>query len=198
MPLFLKILDFYDRHYNYNLLSRKIVLGARDDDEKVMRIFEWTYRNIKRIPQGLPVIDDHIWYTIVRGYADKDQFSDIFATLCNHAGVKALFSDIYSLDGKKGIVLSFVRLRNNWHVFDPYNGVYFIQGGGGLAQISNIKAGSFKIASLTPHSQYDEAEYMVFLNHLPDVENIGLTRASTQSPLNRLFFEVQKHFAKKK
>ena len=92
IPLYLKALDFFDRHYNYKLITKRIIRDAQNEQDKAMKILEWTYKNIKRQPKELPVIDDHVWHIIVRGYGLNDQFSDVFTTLCNYAGMDAFFT----------------------------------------------------------------------------------------------------------
>ena len=68
MPLYLKLLDFFDRHYNYGFLVKRIVGNSKNKKEAVLKIFEWTNDNLKRSPAGLPSVDDHVWHIIVRGY----------------------------------------------------------------------------------------------------------------------------------
>jgi len=191
LPLYLKILDFFDRHYNYKHLVKMIVKDAKTDEERMMKIFEWTYRNIKSVPQGLPVIDDHIWYTIVRGYGARDQFSDIFTTLCNQAGIDAFFIDIYSKDRKYQIPFSFVKINYRWFVFDPYYGVYFRTNNGGLADIENIRLNNWKSQSLETEPKI-YPDYALFFSNLTVVKDMGLTRANIQSPLKRLLFELKR------
>ena len=45
--------------------------------KKTLKIFIWTHKNIRKAPEGLPVIDDHVWHTIIRGYGINDQSSDV-------------------------------------------------------------------------------------------------------------------------
>src|SRR3989338_7277520 len=66
MPLYLKMLDFFDRHYNYMLLTKRITGDARTDEEKTLKLLGWTHANIRKIPDGFPVVDDHVWHIIVR------------------------------------------------------------------------------------------------------------------------------------
>jgi len=191
LPLHLKILDFFDRHFNYKQLVKRIVKDADTDREKVMKIFEWTHQNIKRdIPEGWPIIDDHAWHIIVRGYGVNDQASDVFTTLCNYAGVDAFFTWINTSNRTKGISLSFIKIEQKWSIFDPYHGCYFKNKDGELADIEDIKSKAiWSIESLDGKPNIDYASY---LDNLPSVKDVGLSRANIQSPLNRLFFEIRK------
>ena len=187
IPLYLKVLDFFDRYYNYNLLVKRIVKGANSEEEKVMRLFEWTHRNIKKAPKELPLVDDHVWYTIIRGYGAKDQSQDVFTTLCNIAGIDAFFSLVNSEDKAGRIPLSFVRIQKKWHVLDAYYGVYFKNSKGRLADIES--GNDWVKVSLDDEPNIDYAPY---LNNLPPIKDFDLSRPRIQSPLNRLLFEIKK------
>ena len=86
IPLYLKLLDFFDRHYNYISLVSRITHGCINKETKILALFNWCYANIKDQPETLPVVDDHVWHIIIRGYGAGEQSSDVFTTLCNYAG----------------------------------------------------------------------------------------------------------------
>ncbi len=98
IPLYLKVLDFFDRHYHYKQLVREIIKNEKTDEGRVIKIFTWTYGNIRKVPSGFPVIDDHVWHIIIRGYGANDQFQDVFSTLCNYAGLEANFYYLFNND----------------------------------------------------------------------------------------------------
>jgi len=85
IPLYLKMLNFYNRHYGYKWLTKRIIDKKTTDDEKAMALFDWTISNLKKQPRELRAVDDHVWHIIIRGYGTHDQFSDVFTTLCNYA-----------------------------------------------------------------------------------------------------------------
>jgi len=191
MPLYLKMLDFFDRHFNYAHLVRGIIKGAKTEEERVMRIFAWTDKYIKEAPPGLPVMDDHVWYTIVRGYGVGDQFQDVFTTLCNYAGVDAFFQPVYTKDFKQKIPLSFVKINKRWYLFDAYNSAFFTDTHGKITDIEGMKSREWKAAFLAggPRKPVD---YSLFMDNLPLHYAIELGRSNTQSPLNRLWYEFKK------
>lgn len=193
IPLYLKLLDFFDRHFNYKQLVKEIIKDAESDDEKVMRIFEWTYQNIRKAPEGFPIIDDHVWYIIIRGYGVQDQLQDVFTMLCNYSGIKAFFASVYSQDRMHGIPLSFVYLEGRWTVFDAYEGVYFKDSSGAFANIETIKANNYSLCSLENKPELN-VDYNIYVNNLSSVKHANLSRSNTQSPLNRLLFEIQQWF----
>jgi hypothetical protein len=189
LPLYLKILDFFDRYYNYKHLVKIITKDAVTEQERVMKIFEWTYENIKKVPAGFSVIDDHVWYIIIRGYGVNDQASDVFTTLCNYAGIDAFFTWVMTPDCSKKVPLSFVKIKDKWYIFDPYNGVYFKNNKGSLADVEVIKSGRYSVQGQTGAIEMD---YSSYISNLPSIKNSGFRRANIQSPLNRLLFEIKK------
>jgi len=180
-----------DRHYNYKQLVQRIIKNEHDEQKKVTKIFSWTYHNIKKQPENLPVIDDHVWHIIVRRYGVIDQSCDVFATLCNYAGIDAFFCDVSAKDKDKKIVLSFARVHNRWYVFDPYNGVYFINTAGELADISAVKKGYCRLEYLgVPKKAV--LDYRIYFDNMPDPKDVGLKRERIQSPFKRLIYELRK------
>jgi len=191
IPLYLKLLNFFDRHYNLKYLAKRILTDIDDEEERVIKLFEWTYENIKKRPEILAVVDDHIWYTIIRGYGVNDQFSDIFSTLCNYSGIEAFFGTIHSKEGDKQIQLSFAKVGNKWILFDPYNGVYFKDSNNQLCGIESFVSKECKSVSLGK-GRGDSIDYSLYLDNIANLEKKGFSRAGIQSPLKRLLFELKK------
>jgi len=187
IPLYLKTLDFFDRYYNYRELVKRIVHGANNDEEKVMRIFSWAHNNIRKAPKELPVVDDHVWHIIVRGYGVNDQSQDVFTALCNIAGIDAFFAAVYTEDRSGVIILSFVKIQEKWYAFDAYRGVYFKDKQGRLADIG--PKNEWLIVTL---DRQPDINYAPYLKNLPAIKDISLSRSNTQSPFNRLLFEIKK------
>lgn len=191
IPLYLKILNFFDRHYNYKRLAKEITSAAVTEEKRVMKIFEWSHANIRRVPEGFPVIDDHVWHTIIRGYGAADQVSDVFTTLCNYAGIEAFFFFLKTKDPlTKELPFSIVKITGKWRIFDPYHGVYFKDKQGGLIDLDGIRAKNKW--SVYPKDRNPGIDYAGYLNNLPPIKEPGLSKPSIQSPLKRLFFELKK------
>ncbi len=187
IPLYLKLLDFFDRHYNYAQLVKGITLGANTDEEKAMRIFEWTFKNISKAPAGLAIIDDHVWNIIIRGYGVDDQLQDVFSTLCNYSHMNAFFSYLSKEQSKKPF--SFVKFHNlGWTVFDVYNGVYFRNSKGKIASIDDLESGDWQAVYINKDGGL--LDYRVYFKNLGSVkfETNGLSRPSLQSPVKRIAY----------
>lgn len=193
IPLYLKILGFYERHYNYKYLTKTIIKNTKSDKEKALKLLEWTYKNMKDIPAGLPIVDDHVWHTIVRGYGVPEQFSDIFTTLCNYADLDAFMYRLYTKEKSSKITVSFVKTNKQWTLFDPYNGAYFKNQKGGLSTVEDIIKSDWSVKTLghlRTNVQY--GEYFENITSINYKDAHKWSRANIQSPLNRLVYSIRK------
>ena len=194
LPLYLKLLGFFDRHFNYKLLVKQITGHLKTPEEKVFRLFQWTYDTIGPQPKSLPVMDSHVWDIYIRGYGVSDNFHDLFSTLCNYSGVDAFFERLIFEDSRKYIDITFVRIGRGWVAFDPFNGAYFENRSGNWATTEEIRQGNWKLAKL-PKSVIKESYYTAFMKLMPEVISMGYRRANTQSPFNRLKLQLHKYFS---
>jgi len=183
MPLYVKWTQFLARHYEYIRLAGEITKGCKIDEEKVLAILKWTQENLKDVPAGMPVYDDHILNIIIRGYGLPGQFQDVFTALCSYSGVPAFFEKVYGNSRKHKYVLSFVKLHGKWRVFDAYKGVYFRTKNNEIASVEDI------INDKSLVSGADNKEF--YLNLKPVTEPMTL-RAHKQMPLERICFEAKK------
>jgi len=169
----------------------------RSDEDKALALLAWTHGNLRKNPKSLPVIDDHPWHIIVRGYGLDDQFQDVFTTLCNHAGLNAFFYGLpvaeNSMNKKP---LSLVKLKGQWAVFDAYKGVYFVAKGEKdkrtFATVNQIAEGNWAVLPISKDSDtsWDYAPY--FRNILTiDYKSWGMSRPAIQSPFRRFIFFVK-------
>lgn len=192
IPLYLKIADFFSRHYHYRQLTRQIISSHNTEEENVIRLLQWTHENIRNAPEGFPVVDDHVWNIIIRGYGTDDQAHDVFTTLCNYAGITAFFTWVESTaKNERRVPFSFVKLKGKWYVFDPFRGVYFKDDKDKetFIDIETIKKEKILLEKL---GEMQNMDYSNYIPNLPSLREIGLTRANTQSPLNRLLLEIRK------
>ncbi len=191
LPLYLKVLNFYDRHYNYKWLAKQITGHLDTREDKILRLFHWTHETIQPQPESLPVMDSHVWDVYVRGYGVSANFHDLFSTLYNYIDTDAFFTRFYARD-TSSINLSIVRIKRGWVVFDPYNGIYFRNNTGDLSTIEDINEQDWHIVKLsqTDISKANYEQYIV--ENLPRIEKLGssLLRANTQSPINRLRLQL--------
>lgn len=188
IPLYLKILDFLDRHYNFAYLAKDIVDGAKTDEERAMRILEWTHKNIRKHPADMPIIDHHIWNVIVKGYGTPDQSCAVMATICDYAGLPAYYTLDTKRPAEKILALTYVKIDGKTSVFEPARGIYFVKDNGSLAEADELKnGGGWKVATLSPQETTipeDLPEYAA------SMKNRGIHEGNVQSPVNRLLAAI--------
>ena len=206
IPLYLKLYNFYGRHLNYKFLVNEITKNSDSDLDKVLDISKWLNNNIQKIPKGVEVIDSHPLTIIDRRLATKDQFSDLLSVMLVYAGIDSFF-----WMGNKN-ALTFFLLNESWSIIDPYYGVVFLNRGGKIASIQELKNEDWEpfTFELQPidvknfieifNNQFDDFKqvkeyYMKQFFLIPTQEMINMTntielggRSYTQSPLGRLKF----------
>ncbi len=124
IPAYAKTLGFLYRHFEYQRLAGEITRGKRSPQERVLAVFDWTTQNIHSVPEGFPVVDDHVLHIIIRGYGTDDQKADVFTTLSTYAGVPAFWQWTKQPSGAV-LVVSFARIGQEWVVFDVAKGIAF-------------------------------------------------------------------------
>jgi hypothetical protein len=187
IPLYLKLLDFVDRHYNYSNLVRSILKGAKDQDKRVIKILEWTKYNLKKTPEGLPIVDDHVWHIIIRGYGTDDQFQDVFTTLCNYAGLNGFFADLRGPNNSRKRPFSFIKIGHTWTVIDAYNGVFFRNNKGDFASLEELINGRYQPQGIEEGNPIGYQDYFRNLTSI-DCDSWYTKRSAIQSPFHRLIF----------
>lgn len=189
LPLYLKVLNFFDRHLNYIWLVKTIVGHLETEEDKIFHLFRWTYETILPQPNQLPIMDDHVWNVYIRGYGTSDNTNDLFSTLCNYIGTDAFFTRVFNIERNDFINFSFVKTSRGWVVLDPDKGVYFNNDLGKLATVSDIQKNNWKIMYLKDNSIPD-SYYQPYLKSLRPIKDIGLRRANSQSPVNRFLLQL--------
>jgi hypothetical protein len=138
LPLYAKVLEFVLRDASYTRLASEITGEQEAAEDRVLAIFAWTCANIRGVPTGFPVVDDHVLNIIIRGYGVADQKADVFTTLTMYAGVPAFYG--YTGGDPTYLVLSFVWLGRAWRVFDVERGIVFRDRRGALASAADLVA----------------------------------------------------------
>lgn len=190
IPLHVKILDFLHRNIHYRLLAQQITHGLTSDRERVLAAFDWTHRNIRTIPRGWPVVDDHILHIMIRGYGLDDQMADVFCTLATYAGVPAFWKLVRDVPGGSGLILSFAKVDGAWRVFDVAHRVVFTDPNGALLDIKALLADP-TLAEVTDQ-QAGGIPYSQYLANLQPFTVPDVLRAQKQMPIPRLLYEVRR------
>ena len=199
IPLYLKLHNFFDRHMNYGWMVDQIINDGMTDQQKAEAIYEWTIRHILRQPSQLPVVDDHVWNIIVRGYGISEQMADVFATLSNYAGLKSFFITYEGVKGSvpNSIVLAAVYFDGAWHICDLYSQTVFLNKQNKWASISELAASDLKDISIVQSMQNKEKKDIYYQNYFKKLSEFNYDhlyrqhRSALQNPLSRF-----RHFLK--
>lgn len=214
LPLYQRIYGFLNRHFNYNYLVEKINNDQSNKKDIVLNTSKWVFERVKRIPEGVDIIDSDPLSIIESRLGDQYQFNDILSVLLVYQNVDSIFynDNIHTL--------TLFKINNYWSVLDPYFGVYFINENKKFASIDDLNTtkwdivnlDSTKIDSLKLLYSYDGkyANYNELKNHYKKIFiNIGTSssidqislfeqsgRSYIQKPFNRIKYEFQKFLNK--
>ena len=188
LPLYTKALDFIDRDIHYRKQAAEVTAGRSTDEAKARAVFDWARANVRDTPAGFPVIDDHAWHIIVRGYGQSDQKADVFTTLLSYAGVPAYFIFI---GPKPELALSFAKSDGRWRVADVDNGVMFRSRSGQWATAEELAADP-GIAAMQGPKMYGGISYARFFDGFRAPIPPDLTRPDMQVPGARTWFQMKK------
>jgi hypothetical protein len=192
LPLWAKAADFIDRDVNIAQTARAVLGNVQGDEARAAAALAWTRANIRNTPEGFPIVDDHIWYTIVRGYGQPDQQADVFTTLLTYAGVRAY----WSLAGKPPdeIPLSYVWIRDRWRVYDVTSGLVFRAANGDQATPQDLADNHDLIRTAATGRVDDVNAYVTRFDGYAAPQAPDVLRADLQMPRRRVWHEMKKLF----
>ncbi len=194
LPLYLKMLDFIDRSYNYRNLIANILGDTKDDNAKTIKIFNWVVDNIRKQPRELPIIDDHPLNILIRGYGVQDQFEDIFTILCTYAGMEAFFK-MFKNHSDNVYFISFVKIKGKWCPFSAFGGVYSIKNGA-VASVDDILLDKKLLIPFS--SNLSDFETDIFLKEINSMDfKSDSVRVKGQSPAGRALRFIKDMFHRK-
>jgi len=189
MPLYMKVMDFLTRSNHYKLLVEDITKNCKTDEEILKALFKWTSSNIRTVPEGFPIVDDHVDSIIIRGYGTNDQSADVFTTLAAFCGFKG---GIYSIKiYPEGYIhnISVIEKDEDFLLFDTYSKFFFYNGSNKIATLNEITKDINLVKNVTKDFKlYGKYFYYRFFEHLKPVDKIGWSKADLQVPSKRLLY----------
>jgi hypothetical protein len=192
LPLWMKAADFIDRDVNLSRTARAVLGGVAGDEAKAAAALAWTRSNIRPVPVGFPVVDDHVWHIIVRGYGPEDQRADVFTTLLAYAGVPAYWMVIG--DHRHSVTLSYARIGGRWRVHDVSAGIAFRNAAGELATPEEIAANHELVRAGAAAAVADVDGYVAAFEGYAAPQPPDALRADLQRPGRRWWHETRKLF----
>jgi len=187
IPLGLKWLAFLHRDAEYRHLVRTLVEPGADREATTLRLFEWTREHIRSVPEGFPIIDDHVWDIIVRGYGTQDQAADVFATLCAYAGIPARFRFLYVPGTRASLGVALVQLpQGGWGLFEPRHNILVRGADGRLASLEEMRRDRTLIERAVPDRMFSGYPLARYFEELPTLADQEVSKADQQMPWRRL------------
>lgn len=213
IPIHLKINDFFNRHFNYKYLVNKINPNSNNTKDFILNTTKWVNQNIKKIPEGVDVVDNHPLTIIYRRLGAQDQFNDILSVFLIYLDIDSFFISKFDNINHP---LTFFKVNNYWSILDPYYGIYFMNEKESFASIEELKTSNWQIVNLNSqmlslkelkntfpqnfisHEELKEYYKKIFTK-IPSSLQIDNTniferggRSYIQKPLNRVKFEIFK------
>ena len=190
LPLWAKATDFIDRDANLASATRTILGAVNGDEAKAAAAMAWTRANIRPIPAGFPIVDDHVWYIMVRGYGQDDQRADVFTTLLAYGGVPAYWMVIGT--PPNSLTLSYALVGGLWRIYDVSNGIAFRNAGGELATPDEISANHDLVRASAAGVIADVDAYVAAFDGYASPLAPEVLRAHLHMPGRRLWHEARR------
>jgi hypothetical protein len=137
LPLYQKAIAFLHRDIEMRATAASIVGDTADPEERALKLLEWTARNVRPVPPGFPVIDDHPYSIVLRGYGTDDQAATVLANLAAYSGLPALRAFAPNGTGGHRAFVA-IAIDGDWRIFDA-RGVAFRSPDGRLASATAMK-----------------------------------------------------------
>ncbi|HLG71787.1 MAG TPA: transglutaminase domain-containing protein [Chloroflexota bacterium] len=190
IPLYQKAIAFVDRDIQMRAVAREATGNASAPEDELMALLRWTHDHVQPTPAGFPVVDDHPYYIVVRGYGEPDQAADVFSTLAAYDGIPAAL--LFSYDAGHRAVYAFAAAEVNgaWSLFDVREERAFRDGDGRLLNLAALRQDPELLAHLSNPPNGDGLSYPTLIRDLQPLPDV--LRTDEQMPLRRLEIEVRK------
>ena len=189
LPMYEKAINFISRDLQTRRLASEVTGGASDDEAKLLRAFTWVTEHIRPTPEGFPIVDDHVWNILVRGYGSPDQQAEAFAVLASYAGFPATATCLQTAGMQGGACLTIVQFHGRQAVFDAPHRIVFRNEHGALASIEDLLR---QPALITAAAKDHVPAHVPYEPHFVQLANVHLrfSRMENQKPWRRFANEL--------
>ena len=184
-----KATNFFSRHFQTRHLVSNLLEEIDYPEEQLQLLFAWSRDHVQSTPPGLPVVDDHVWHILVRGYGATDQRTEAFALLASYAGFPATVTVMRIPGTANGLIVALVKIDQLVHVFDVERGLVFLDEYGQLIDAARLATAPEVVRSITNGIEIAGRPYE---HYVPSLLNLDLTfnRMELQKPWPRLKHET--------
>ena len=189
--LFEKVVDFVSRDLQTRRLVDDILVEISGEQEQVVAIFDWVGSHVRPVPEGFPIVDDHVLHIIIRGYGARDQRTEAFSLLASYAGMRSAAAVLKSPTGNAEIIVALVEIGERVYVFDVVNEIIFLDRSGTLVDVEQLMANPELVSSAAPERRIRDVPYEGFYESVAQARP-NFSRMEMQKPWGRLRSEVSK------
>lgn len=208
LPVYQRVYSFLNRHFNFRYLVKKINLEHDNKHNIILNTSKWVNQNIKRVTEGLDIIDGDPLLIVERRLGDQYQFNDLLSVLLIYQDIESIFYN----DNLHALTL--FKIDNYWSVIDPYYGFYFSSEDNFFASIEELQSQKWEILNLDSRKVesldlinnfdgkitnyyslksyyqkiFDTLEQSQIIDQINIFERSG--RSYVQKPINRLHYEI--------
>lgn len=180
-----KALYFLARHLETQTRMQEILQGITGDEEKILTLFNWTVKNIRPVPSGMPIVDDHPLYNIIRGYGAEDQQAEVLALLASYAGYPSGVQRI-EVEGGSGVVrVTVVKHKEQIFVFDVSKRIAYQDTASHLIDLQRLRSEPSWVQKNVKGVKVEGQNYERFFWRI-DEKKFSFSRMELQNPWFRL------------
>lgn len=190
VPLSEKVIAFLGRDLQLRRLAAEVV-PAGSDPERLLGLFAWVRANVRPVPPGFPVVDDHVLNILIRGYGAPDQRTEAFCALAAYAGFRSAPAKLRAPGRREELDVAVVELDGRLYVLDVDNGIVFRTPDGDLADMEALRRDPGLVAAAARGRAVRGVPYMAFYEGLAELRPV-YDRIAGQRPLGRLRMEASR------
>lgn len=186
-----KTVHFVSRHWQTQRVAESVTSPGQGFEEKIERILAWVSENVRSVPEGFPIVDDHPLHIILRGYGASDQRTEAFTLLASYSGLPAGTVVLNAKGTRETTMLALVEWKGHLYPVDVQHNLLFRTPDGRLAHL----------AELMEHPQWIEAAaagrinsgvpYAAYWEQIGSLEP-SFARMRLQKPWSRFQATIQK------
>ncbi len=166
LPLYAKAMEFVSRDVEMRGVAERVAGAIPDSEGRASALLDWTHEHVRPVPAGFPVVDDHPYNIVVRGYGTYDQAADVFANLCAYVGIPGGL--VFSRDERGGALYAFAveQIGGAPRVFDVREGRALRDRDGRLASLDGLRSDPALLPDLPPPAEAHGVSYSRLLARL--------------------------------
>lgn len=191
IPLYEKALNFLSRDVETRRLAHEVTRGAERPEDRLLTILSWVHEHVQPIPPGFPVVDDHMWNVLVRGYGTEDQRTGAFVLLASYSGLSAAATVLWVPGHEGRLSLGIVRSQGRALVFDVVHQIVFRNEHGELASMEDLLRNPALVTNSAPGLMVNGVSYPAYFAQLQSTK-IRFFQMGNQHTVYRLRSELLK------